>query len=268
MTKASLDRLTSDDRRVFSGRRLLVTGAAGALGSELARRLAACGPARLTIFDHSDRALFALEAQLRERCPALDIVAVLGDVSRRGEVDAACRTGRPDVVYHAAAYQHAAIERSVVAAVRTNVLGALETAEAAREAGARFVLISSDTAAAPAGVTGATTRLAEVAVLGLATATFRPLAVRIGAVPAEEAAALVLQADLAGGRGMIFWRNADAALQAARPRYVRRDDVAASLRALRRAVTRGDASETLAELQAAVEGFAPSAAAWTAVRAA
>jgi FlaA1/EpsC-like NDP-sugar epimerase len=266
--KSSHDLLTVNDRRAFTGRRIVVTGAAGALGSALARQLAACGPARLTLLDHSDRALFALEQDLRERHPGLDIVAVLADVSRRAEIDAAFRTGRPDVVYHAAAYQHAAIERSVVAAVRTNVLGALETAEAAREAGARFVLISSDTAAEPASVTGATTRLAEMAVLGLAAATFRPVAVRVPAAQIEEAATLVLQADLAGGRGMVFWLDADAALQAARPRYVRRDDVAASLRALRRAVTLGDASETLAELQAAVEGFAPSAAAWTAVRAA
>jgi FlaA1/EpsC-like NDP-sugar epimerase len=233
------DLLTDIDRAAFARQRLLVTGAGGSLGRELSRQLASCRPARLTLMDHSEYALFSIERELRAAYPRLDLDAVLGDVSRRADVRAVFRLARPQAVYHAAAYKHVPIvERSIVPSVRTNVLGALETATAARDTGARFVLISSDKAAEPKSVMGATKRLAELAVLQLASATFKPVAVRFGNIlgssgslveimaecvrerrripvthpdatrffmTAQEAVALVLKADLMGGSGTVFW---------------------------------------------------------------
>jgi FlaA1/EpsC-like NDP-sugar epimerase len=233
------DLLTPADRAAFGGQRLLVTGAGGSLGSELARQLASCAPGHLTLVDHSEYALFSVEREIRQQQPDIELTAVVGDVSRRTDMRDICRAARPDVVYHAAAYKHVPIvERSIVPSIRTNALGALDTALAAREAGARFVLISSDKAAEPKSVMGATKRLAELATLNLASPTFRSVAVRFGNIlgssgslveimarsvmegrnipvtdpdatrffmTAEEAVALVLKADLMGGRSTVYW---------------------------------------------------------------
>lgn len=173
--------LTPADRAAFQGQRILVTGAGGSVGGELSRQLAACSPARLTLIDHSEYALFRIEGDLRRRCPNVTIDATVGDVSRGVDVRAACRTARPDVVYHAAAYKHVPIaERSIVPAARTNVLGTVETLRAACASGARFVLISSDKAAEPRSVMGATKRLAELLTLDAATPAFRPVVIRFG----------------------------------------------------------------------------------------
>jgi FlaA1/EpsC-like NDP-sugar epimerase len=231
--------LTDGDRRSLAGQRVLVTGAGGSLGSELARQIAACGPSRLMLLDHSEYAVFRLERELREQNPDVDVEVTLGDVSRRSDVRTACTTLLPHVVYHAAAYKHVTItERAVVPAIRTNVLGTLETARAARDVGARFVLISSDKAAEPRSVMGASKRLAELVALSMASPAFRPVAVRFGNIlgssgslieimarcvqegrnipithpdatrffmTAEEAVSLVLKADLIGRRAEVFW---------------------------------------------------------------
>jgi FlaA1/EpsC-like NDP-sugar epimerase len=239
--------LTRADRRTLGGQRVLVTGAGGSVGSELARQLARCRPARLVLLDHSEYALFAIERELRHAHPRLSLEAVIGDVSRGADMRAVCAAERPDVVFHAAAYKHIMLtELAVLPAVRTNVLGALEAAMAARRLGARFVLISSDKAAQPTSVMGATKRLAEVVVLGLASPTFRPVAVRFGnilgssgslveimrrcvhegrAIPvtdpdatrffmtAEEAVSLVMKADIIGRRAQVFWLDMGAPIR-------------------------------------------------------
>jgi FlaA1/EpsC-like NDP-sugar epimerase len=231
--------LAAADRRAFSGQRILITGAGGSLGSELTRQIAACAPDRLVLLDHSEYAVFRIENELKARYPDLRVEVVLGDVTRRSDMRAVCASLRPHVVYHAAAYKHVAItERSAVPAIRTNVLGTLETALAAREAGARFVLISSDKAAEPRSVMGASKRLAEIVALSMASPTFRPIAVRFGNIlgssgslieilercvregrnvplthpdatrffmTASEAVSLVLKADLIGCRAEVFW---------------------------------------------------------------
>ena len=167
--------LTAFDRRALKGRRLLVTGAGGSVGSELARQLASCAPSSLTLVDHAEYNLFAIEHRLRLEYPTLAVHAVLGDVSRRADIRSACLTARPHTVYHAAAYKHVPItEVSVVAAARTNVLGTVETIRAAREIGARFLLVSSDKAADPRSVMGATKRLAELVAVYQRSRLFRP----------------------------------------------------------------------------------------------
>ena len=145
-----------------------ITGAGGSIGSELARQIARCQPARLTLVDHSELNLFQIERELRRvgagraaRCRPRRCHAAR--MRRRVPVD------RPHVVYHAAAYKHVTmVERAVCAGVEANVLGTIAAVDAAREVGARFVLISSDKAAAPHSVMGATKRLAELVVMARA----------------------------------------------------------------------------------------------------
>jgi FlaA1/EpsC-like NDP-sugar epimerase len=178
--------LSNDDRRRFAGGVCLVTGAGGSVGSELAQQLAACKPARLVLVDHSEHALFRIEQHLSETDPDVVIEPVLCDVTRSVSVSRLLRRVRPDVVFHAAAYKHVTMaERNVVAAARVNVLGTLVVLAAAKEVGARFVLISSDKAAAPTSVMGATKRFAELAVLANGDEKMRPIVVRFGNVLAS-----------------------------------------------------------------------------------
>lgn len=178
--------LSNGDRRRFAGGVCLVTGAGGSVGSELAQQLAACKPARLVLVDHSEHALFRIEQHLSETDPDVVIEPVLCDVTRSVSVSRLLRRVRPDVVFHAAAYKHVTMaERNVVAAARVNVLGTLVVLAAAKEVGARFVLISSDKAAAPTSVMGATKRFAELAVLANGDEKMRPIVVRFGNVLAS-----------------------------------------------------------------------------------
>ena len=175
--------LSAADRQAFAGRRVLITGAGGSIGSELARQVAACGPDRLTLVDHSEHALFQIERELSSLLPSNRLDPVLADVTRQPFVRQAFRLARPHVVYHAAAYKHVTMsERAICAAANANVLGTANVVTAARNVGARFILISSDKAAAPASVMGATKRLAEMLVMREASSTFRPAVVRFGNV--------------------------------------------------------------------------------------
>jgi FlaA1/EpsC-like NDP-sugar epimerase len=190
------------DRAALAGTRLMVTGAGGSIGSELARVLASCEPATLALLDHSELALFNIEREIRGRWPDVHLEPWLMDASRAPAVTKACRDTRPDVVYHAAAYKHVTMtERAPAAALGANVLGAAATASAAAAVGARFVLISSDKAADPKGVMGATKRLAEMVVLAMASQAFRPVVVRFGNVIGSSGSALPLMREaIRGGR--------------------------------------------------------------------
>jgi FlaA1/EpsC-like NDP-sugar epimerase len=173
--------LTVEDRVAFRGKHVLITGAGGSVGGELARQLLMCGVARLTLLDHSEYALFRIDGELRQSFAAADIRPVLADVTRSTDVRAAFRASLPDIVYHAAAYKHVTFaETAVVPALRVNALGAWIAARAASEVKADFVLISSDKAAEPRSVMGATKRFAEHLVLAEATPGFTPLVVRFG----------------------------------------------------------------------------------------
>ena len=198
------DLLTTADRAMRAGRRALITGAGGSIGGELARQLAACGLERLTLIDSSEYALFRIESELRRRFPDAAIDAFVADITRRVDLKAAFDAARPHVVYHAAAYKHVPIaERAIVPAVRTNVLGTVEVLRAAEESGARFVLISSDKAAEPRSVMGATKRLAELAALDAAHQAFRPVVVRFGNVLGSSGSVVEVMADcVADGRNV------------------------------------------------------------------
>lgn len=178
--------LTAEDRAAFAGQVCLITGAGGTVGSELARQVAACGPRGLILVEQSELALFRIEQALTASAPNVAIEPVLCDVTRAASIARVMRRVRPNIVFHAAAYKHVTMaERAICATARVNILGTCAVLAAAREVGARFVLISTDKAAAPHSVMGATKRLAEQVVLGAYADVRRPIVVRFGNVLAS-----------------------------------------------------------------------------------
>ena len=149
--------------RLIRGRRILVTGAGGTIGSELVRQLAAYEPARLILLDNGEYLLYTVDSELRERFPGLAVRPLLGDVRDRHRVDEVMAAERPEIVFHAAALKHVPmVEQNPVEGVLTNVVGSRNVAEAARAHGvALAVQISTDKAVNPTSVMGATKRIAE-----------------------------------------------------------------------------------------------------------
>ena len=151
-------------RSWFDGQAVLVTGAGGSIGSELARQLARFTPRLLILLDVSEYALYRLEQEFRRVHPQVACAFVVGDVKDVAWLDRIFALHRPSVVFHAAAYKHVPLMEGENAwqAVRNNVVGSKRLAEAARHYGVdKFVLVSTDKAVNPTNVMGATKRLAE-----------------------------------------------------------------------------------------------------------
>ncbi len=151
-------------RAFVAGRRVMVTGAGGTIGSELARQIAAFGPAQITLFENAEFNLYRIDGELARRHAAVPRAAVLGDVRDRARIDAVLAEARPEVVFHAAAFKHVPmVEANPAEGVLTNVVGTRNLADACRAAGVRaMVLISTDKAVNPTSVMGATKRIAEL----------------------------------------------------------------------------------------------------------
>lgn len=150
--------------RLIGGRRVLITGAGGTIGSELVRQVAALGPALIVLFEQSEHALYQIDMELAERTPALPRIAHLGDVRNAEAVDLAFTQHRPEIVLHAAAYKHVPlVEANVGEGVLTNAVGTQIVANACRRHHvAVMVMISTDKAVNPTNVMGATKRVAEM----------------------------------------------------------------------------------------------------------
>lgn len=157
---------------IYSGRKVLVTGAGGTIGAELCRQVLALRPSRLVLLDHAEYALYAVERELRPLAEeaGVTLVAALGSVGHAGLLRRIFAAHRIDIVLHAAAYKHVPlVEANPLAGLANNVLGTEVLARAARAAGVRrFVLISSDKAVRPTNIMGASKRLAEIVVQDLA----------------------------------------------------------------------------------------------------
>jgi FlaA1/EpsC-like NDP-sugar epimerase len=171
-------------RSLVSSRTVLVTGAAGSIGSELCRQLAGHGVTRLVLFDRHENGMFTLEMELRGRFAHLAVEPVLGDVLLADQLRTVFAMHQPDVVFHAAAYKHVPMaERNVLEAVRNNVLGTRNVAQAAIAHGVReFVLVSTDKAVRPESIMGVSKRVAEMVVQALQNRGCRFVAVRFGNV--------------------------------------------------------------------------------------
>ncbi|BDN88960.1 polysaccharide biosynthesis protein [Aeromonas caviae] len=158
----------------ISGKRVMVTGAGGSIGSELCRQIIRCKPAKLVLFELSEYGLYAIDKELQEISQQeglqVEIVPLLGSVQRQHRLQAVMSTFQIQTVYHAAAYKHVPlVEYNVVEGVRNNVFGTLYCAQAAIRAKVEtFVLISTDKAVRPTNTMGTTKRLAELVLQSLA----------------------------------------------------------------------------------------------------
>ncbi|MEZ4740469.1 MAG: nucleoside-diphosphate sugar epimerase/dehydratase [Flavobacteriales bacterium] len=166
----SVIQLADDQVRAhFAGRKVLVTGAAGSIGSELVRQLAAFGVDRLVLVDIAESGLYDIETELQGRVGPVEIIARVADVRDRKAMERIFKDHTPEVVFHAAAYKHVPMmEAQPEEAVHTNIHGTRIVAELAALHGvAQFVLISTDKAVNPTSVMGASKRIAEMVVNSL-----------------------------------------------------------------------------------------------------
>ena len=143
---------------------VLITGAGGTIGSELAQQIAAFEPAKIIILDNSEFHLYKINLQLEEKFPGVELHAILGDVQRLSDIENAIERYNPDIVIHSAALKHVPVaENNVIAAVRTNVLGTKNVASTVIKNNVKaMVLISTDKAVNPTNVMGATKKLSEM----------------------------------------------------------------------------------------------------------
>jgi FlaA1/EpsC-like NDP-sugar epimerase len=155
--------------RLIHGRRVIVTGAGGSIGSELARQVAGLGPAMLGLLDNGEFALWQIDLELGESLPAIPRRTLLADIRDEGRIRAVMEDFRPELVFHAAALKHVPmVEDHPLEGILTNAGGTRNVAEAARAVGASaMVLISTDKAVNPTSVMGASKRLAEMFCQGL-----------------------------------------------------------------------------------------------------
>ena len=153
---------------------VMVTGAGGSIGSELCRQIIKQKPTKLVLFEQSEFALYDIEKELHEYTANnnidIELVPIMGSVQRINRIETVLNAFGVQTVYHAAAYKHVPlVEHNVVEGVRNNVFGTYYTARAAVNAGVEnFVLISTDKAVRPTNVMGATKRMAELVLQGLA----------------------------------------------------------------------------------------------------
>jgi len=149
----------------LAGRVVMVTGAGGSIGAELARQVARFAPRQLVLFELSEFALYTIEQEFAAFHPRLSVVSAIGDVKDAARVEHIIRSHRPSVIFHAAAYKHVPLMENDNAwqAVQNNVAGTHVIARAAAAAGVeKFVFVSTDKAVKPTSVMGASKRLAEM----------------------------------------------------------------------------------------------------------
>jgi FlaA1/EpsC-like NDP-sugar epimerase len=178
-------RLSEEDIRTkILGHTVMVTGAAGSIGSELCRQLARFHPRAIVGFDSSETALFHIQQEMSQSFPEVPFIAEIGNIQNRNRIQHALEEHAPSMLYHAAAYKHVPMmEANIFEAVENNVLGTHTVALAAAEAGVRdFVLISSDKAVNPTNIMGATKRAAELIIRGMEGYDTKYVSVRFGNV--------------------------------------------------------------------------------------
>ena len=151
-------------RGLLRGRRVLVTGAGGSIGSELCRQIVACGSSMLALVDQAENGLFHITNELADRGHRVGIHPLVGDITDRGRMNDLFDRYRPEVVFHAAAHKHVPLmEANVCEAVTNNVSGTRVVAETSERYGVdRFVMLSTDKAVNPTSVMGVTKRVGEL----------------------------------------------------------------------------------------------------------
>ena len=158
--------LKSDQKEITDytkGQTIMLTGAAGSIGSELSRQIVAYGAEKVILYDRWENGVFELRNQLIENFPDLDIVFVIGDIKDRKRLNSIMAEHKPTTIFHAAAYKHVPLmESNPSESIKNNILGTKTVAEIAIENKVKkFILISTDKAVNPTNVMGATKRAAE-----------------------------------------------------------------------------------------------------------
>jgi FlaA1/EpsC-like NDP-sugar epimerase len=198
--------------RQLNGRRVIITGAAGSIGSELARHVASMDPERLVLVDQAESNLYLVSLELKERYPALLFSAVVGDILSVPRMREVFREHRPEMVYHAAAYKHVPLmEENPLEAIENNVFGTeILAKEAARAGVGTFILISTDKAVEPVSVMGMTKRLAELVLQSMVSEATSYVAVRFGNVLGSDGSVLPLFKWQAATKGELTVTDPDA----------------------------------------------------------
>ena len=183
--------------RLISGQRVLVTGAGGSIGSELCRQVRVFGPAKLYLLDHDESNLQRLQLEITGSSLLDGDDIIIADIRDRRRIDQVFQETRPQLVFHAAAHKHLPLlERHPCEAVKSNVAGTQNLIQAAARYGtSRFVLISTDKAADPSSVLGASKRLAELVVQRAAHGPVTLASVRFGNVLGSRGSFLSILAD-------------------------------------------------------------------------
>lgn len=169
----------------LKGKRVLVTGAGGSIGSELCRQIAKMSPDSLTLLGKGENSIYEIHSELREKYKKINIEPIIADVRDKERIHSIFSQVKPQVIFHAAAHKHVPLmESQPMEAVRNNIFGTKTVAEAADEFGAEaFVMISTDKAVNPTSVMGATKRVAELIIQNLSKKSdTKFVAVRFGNV--------------------------------------------------------------------------------------
>jgi FlaA1/EpsC-like NDP-sugar epimerase len=183
------DPIIIDSNQVFEtlkGKRILVTGGGGSIGSELCRQIAAHAPGQLIIFDIYENNAYDIQQELRRNFPSLNMEVLIGSVRNTHRINSVFEKYKPQVVFHAAAHKHVPLmEVSPNEAIKNNVFGTYKTAKAAVANGTeKFILISTDKAVNPTNIMGASKRLCEMVIqmMSATQSTTSFAAVRFGNV--------------------------------------------------------------------------------------
>jgi len=181
---------------------VLITGAGGSIGSEIARQIAAYSPAKIVLLDFAESTLFEIDRHLQEEHPEVSIVPCLVDVRHAADVTKVFAKHCPALVFHAAAYKHVPLmEQHPTDAVRTNVIGTQNVIDAAIKHGAeKFIMISTDKAVKPSSIMGASKRVCELIVARKKNTGTRFASVRFGNVLGSNGSVIpVFEKQIAGG---------------------------------------------------------------------
>lgn len=153
----------------LQGKTILITGAAGSIGSEIVRQVIQNNPRKVILYDQAETPLFDMQMEVSDLNPAVEKIVILGGVNNYNRVHATFKEHKPDVVFHAAAYKHVPmLEENPIEAIQTNIMGTKNLADlSVKFSVSKFVLVSTDKAVNPTNVMGASKRLAEMYVQSL-----------------------------------------------------------------------------------------------------